>query len=126
MASSLNSLTNYAEYAFPDLDLGDKRLDRRFAQVIQSSLQHPEKALPDKFHDPAAYFACLRLLNHPAVTHGKLLCCHQTAVLDRLECLGPAVVLLVHQQFTASRKLSSAIDLWRFTHPGPTMRRLSR
>lgn len=96
MASSLSSLTNYAEYAFPDLDLGDKRLDRRFAQVIQSSLQHPEKALPDKFHDPAAYFACLRLLNHPAVTHGKLLCCHQTAVLDRLECLGPAVVLLVH------------------------------
>ena len=96
MARSLSSLKNYAEAAFPDLDLGDKRLNRRFAQVIQVFLQHPEKSLPDKFHDPAAYFACLRLLNHPALTHSGLLCCHQTAALDRLERHGPAVVLLVH------------------------------
>jgi hypothetical protein len=96
MASPLSSLKNYAEQAFPDLNLGDQRLNRRFAQVIQASLQHPEKSLPDKFHDPAAYFACLRLLNHPALTHGGLLCCHQTAVLDRLEGGGPAIVLLLH------------------------------
>lgn len=96
MATSLSRLKNYAEEAFPDLDLGDKRLNRRFAQVLQASLQHPEKSLPDKFHDPAAYFACLRLLNHPALTRTGLLCCHQTAVLDRLEADGPALVLLIH------------------------------
>ena len=96
MASSLSSLKDYAEQAFPNLNLGDKRLNRRFAQVVQASLEHPEKSLPDKFHDPAAYFACLRLLNHPALTHGGLLGCHQTAVLDRLESHGPAIVLLIH------------------------------
>lgn len=86
---------SFVQQHFPDLDLGDKRLQRRFAQVAQAALQHPEKSLPDKFHDPAGYIGCLRLLNHPALTYDKLLSCHQIAVLERLE-QRPGVVLLVH------------------------------
>ena len=47
MTNTLSRLKNYAEQAFPDLDLGDLRLNRRFAWVIQASLEHPEKSLPD-------------------------------------------------------------------------------
>lgn len=86
---------SFAARAFPGLDLGDARLDRRFALVAQAALEHPEKSLPDKFHDPAGYIGCLRLLNHPALTHDKLLSCHQVALLDRLE-ERQGVVLLVH------------------------------
>src|SRR5947209_14811210 len=75
----------FATTAFPDLDLGDARLHRRFARVVHAALQHPEKSLPDKFHDPAAYQACLRLLHHPALSYERLLSCHQVALLDRLE-----------------------------------------
>jgi len=72
---------SFVQHHFPDLDLGDQRLNRRFALVAQAALQHPEKSLPDKFHDPAGYLGCLRLLNHPAVTHDRLLSCHQVALL---------------------------------------------
>ncbi len=86
---------HFADHAFPDLDLGDRRLNRRFARVVRAALEHPEGSLPDKFHDPAGYAACLRLLNHPALSHDKLLSCHQVAVLERLE-RHEGVVLLVH------------------------------
>jgi hypothetical protein len=86
---------SFARTAFPDLDLGDARLDRRFEAVAQGCLNHPGGSLPDKFHDPADYIGCLRLFNHPAVTHESLLSCHQVAVLDRIE-RHPGTVLIVH------------------------------
>ena len=53
----------FAARAFPDLDLGDARLTRRFARVARAALEHPADPLPDKFHDPAGYAGCLRLLD---------------------------------------------------------------
>jgi hypothetical protein len=85
----------FAAQAFPDLDLRDARLNRRFARVARAALEHPADPLPDKFHDPAGYAGCLRLLHHPAVTREALLSCHQAAVLDRAE-RHPGVVLFVH------------------------------
>lgn len=85
----------FAEFAFLDLDLGDVRLNRRFAAVARAALEHPADPLPDKFHDPAGYIGCLRLLHHERVSHAALLSCHQVAVLDRLEA-HPGVVLFVH------------------------------
>lgn len=96
MSITLINADTFPQQAFPDLDLGDLRLNRRFDQVVRSALQHPQEPLPDKFHDPAGYQGCLRLLHHPAVSHQTLLSCHQVAVLDRLERDGPAVVLLLH------------------------------
>ncbi|HEY1377401.1 MAG TPA: IS4 family transposase [Gemmataceae bacterium] len=86
---------SFADLAFPDLDLGDARLNRRFAAVVRAALEHPADPLPDKFHDPAGYVGCLRLLHHARVTREDLLSCHQVAVLDRLEA-HPGVVLFVH------------------------------
>ena len=86
---------SFAGLAFPDLDLGDARLNRRFARVAQAALEHPAEPLPDKFHDPAGYIGCLRLLHHPAVSHATLLSVHQAALLDRLET-HPGVVLFLH------------------------------
>ena len=86
---------SFAVLAFPDLDLGDARLDRRFADVVRAALEHPADPLPDKFHDPAGYIGCLRLLHHERVTHAALLSCHQVAVLDRLEA-HPGVALFLH------------------------------
>jgi hypothetical protein len=86
----------FVEVAFPDISFGDKRLDRRFANVAGAMLSHPEESLPDKFLSPKDYFAALDFLNHPAVTHDHLLGTHQVALLDRLEQVGPPVVLLLH------------------------------
>jgi Transposase DNA-binding len=86
---------SFADVAFPELDLGDARLDRRFARVVQAALEHPAEPLPDKFHDPAGYVGCLRLLHHPRVTHEALLSCHQVALLERLEA-HPGTVLFLH------------------------------
>lgn len=109
----------FVQKHFPDLDLGDKRLERRFALVVQAALQHPEKSLPDKFHDPAGYIGCLRLLKHPAVTHDQILSCHQVAVLERLE-QRPGVVLLLHDttdlDFSGHRTL--AADLGQIGNGG--------
>jgi len=86
---------SFAARAFPDLDLGDARLNRRFAAVVEAALAHPADPLPDKFHDPAGYVGCLRLLRHERVSHAALLSCHQAAVLDRLEG-HDGVVLFLH------------------------------
>jgi Transposase DNA-binding len=110
---------SFAARAFPGLDLGDKRLDRRFGLVAQAALEHPEKSLPDKFHDPAGYAGCLRLLNHPAVTHDKLLSCHQVALLDRLE-QRRGTVLLVHDttELDFSGHATLAADLGQIGNGG--------
>jgi hypothetical protein len=86
---------SFVHRQFPNLDLGDQRLHRRFAHVVQAAVQHPEQSLPDKFHDPAGYIGCLRLLHHPALTHAKLLACHHRALRQRLEQRS-GVVLLLH------------------------------
>ena len=103
---------SFARTAFPDLDLGDARLNRRFEAVARACLEHPGDSFPDKFHDPAGYIGCLRLLNHPAVTHGALLSCHQVAVLDRIE-RHPGTVLIVHDttdlDFSGHRTLADGL-----------------
>jgi hypothetical protein len=84
-----------ADQAFPDLDLGDKRRQDRFRRVVDTLLRHPEKTLPDKFHTPADYQACLRLFDGPRATHENIFGCYQEAALNRLE-EHPGPVLLIH------------------------------
>lgn len=86
----------FLEVAFPDTCFGDKRLNRRFSNVAEAMLRHPQEPLPDKFLNPKDYFAALDFLNHPAVTHDGLLSTHQVALLSRLEEAGPQVVLFLH------------------------------
>jgi hypothetical protein len=103
---------SFASHFFPGLDLGDRRLHRRFERVAQAALEHPEKSLPDKFRDPAGYLGYLRLLHHKAVTHEGLLSRHRVAALDRIE-RHPGVVLLNHDTTGKSDGLPGWITLWR-------------
>jgi hypothetical protein len=84
-----------ADQVFPDLDLGDERRQKRFRRVVDVLLRHPEKTLPDKFHTPADYQACLRLFDGPRATHENIFGCYQEAALNRLE-EHPGPVLLIH------------------------------
>jgi hypothetical protein len=92
MLSDPNAL---ADQAFPDLDLGDTRRQGRFRRVVDVLFRHPEKTLPDKFHTPAEYQACLRLFDGPRATHENIFGCYQEAALNRLED-HPGPILLIH------------------------------
>lgn len=101
---------SWAAVGFPDLDLGDKRLQQRLEAVVQAALEHPAEALPDKFHDPAGYAGCLRLLHQPHVTHAELMSCHAVGVLARVEQQA-GVTLFLHDttdlDFSGHRTLAA-------------------
>ena len=80
---------------FPDLDLGDARRDRRFAEVVDALATGVGRSLPAIFPRAADYDACLRLFDGPTATHAHILAAHQLAVLDRLESI-TTPVLLIH------------------------------
>ncbi len=56
--------------------LGDKRRTKRLVDSAGRISRHPSGTLPEKFKDPAAYRATLRLANNPAVTHQAILAPH--------------------------------------------------
>jgi hypothetical protein len=62
-------------------EFGDKRRTKRLLDSAQRISRHPSGTLPEKFGDPAAYRATLRLVNQPTVTHHALLAPHIEATL---------------------------------------------
>jgi hypothetical protein len=84
-----------AQALFPDLDLGDARRQRRFADIVDGLAAGAGQSLPALFPQAADYDACLRLFDSPKATHANILAAHQVAVLDRLESV-TAPVLLIH------------------------------
>jgi hypothetical protein len=86
---------DFAQTYFPDLDLGDERRDRRFAQVIDRLAVAAGDSLPVIFPDAKSYEGCLRLFHSEQASHENILGAHQAAVLDAIErILTP--VLLIH------------------------------
>jgi hypothetical protein len=75
--------------------LGDGRRVDRLVDSARRISRHPGGTLPEKLHDPAAYRATLRLMNHPDVTHAAVLEPHIRATLDRLRRT-PTTVLFLH------------------------------
>ena len=75
--------------------LGHRRRTDRLVDSARRISRHPGGTLPEKLHDPAAYRATLRLMNHPTVTHRAILQPHIQATLERLRRT-PATVLIVH------------------------------
>ena len=73
--------------------LGHKRRTVRLADSAQRISQHPGGTLPEKFKDPAAYRATLRLMNQPQVTHAKVLQPHRQATLQRMRQCNATVVI---------------------------------
>jgi hypothetical protein len=79
--------------------LGDQRRTQRLVEITRRISRHPGGSLPQKFADPAAYRATLRLMNHPDVTHAAVLQPHLQATRDRA-CHASGTVLFV-QDITA-------------------------
>jgi hypothetical protein len=108
---SLPGLTFGAE-EFGEATLGDRRRVQRLIRVADACLAHPEAALPDKFHDPAGYNACLRLFRNPALTHAALLEPHQLRTFQRIEALS-GVALILHDttelDFSGHRSLEAGL-----------------
>jgi hypothetical protein len=73
--------------------LGHKRRTNRLADSARRISQHPGGSLPEKFRDPAAYRATLRLMNHPEVTHQEVLRPHTQATLQRMRQTTATVVI---------------------------------
>lgn len=84
----------YAQRYFPDLDLGDTRRNRRFAQVIDRFAAAAGDSLPGMFPDAKSYEGCLRLFHADQATHENILGAHQVAVLDAIERVRTPVLLL--------------------------------
>jgi hypothetical protein len=74
---------------------GDLRLDDRLYDTFDRMAQRPDQSLPKKLPSKAALYGGYRLLNHPDVSHEKILRAHRDSCL---QSLSPAdgVVLLLH------------------------------
>jgi Transposase DNA-binding len=75
--------------------LGHRRRTNRLVDSARRISRHPGGTLPEKFKDPAAYRATLRLMNPPAVTHQAILRPHIQATLERLR-RSPTTALILH------------------------------
>ena len=90
--------------------LGHQRRTDRLADSARRISQHPGGSLPEKLHDPAAYRATLRLLNHPAVTHAAVLAPHVEATRTRMQQACGTVILaedIVELDYSGQATLAS-------------------
>jgi len=88
-------ISSVTDSLFPNLDLGDKRRNARFAKVAQAIADNPGASLPKIFSDPSSYNACLNLFGSEHCTHSVLLRTHREACLERMrghDC----PILLIH------------------------------
>src|SRR5512143_2619858 len=95
MDSALQLAGTFGALHFGGCQLGDRRRTRRLVDLAGRILAHPHGALPQTLHDPAAYRAFCRLVNHPAVTHEAALSHHRRTTLENLR-RRPGVTLLLH------------------------------
>ena len=56
-----------------NISLGDKRLDKRYEKIIETSLEQPSLSIPSAFKNWHQIKAVYRFLNNPKVTAQKLL-----------------------------------------------------
>ena len=82
------------EDEFEDLDLGDKRLNRRTPSLASTLARHPERSFPAAFGRGAELEACYRLLSNARVHADAILAPHRARTAARVRAQD--VVLLVH------------------------------
>jgi hypothetical protein len=75
------------------VDLGDRRLDRRAAALLETMSEHPEKSIPAKSAGHAEMTAAYRFFSNDRVNEQKILSPHRAKTIERMQ--GEAVVLCV-------------------------------
>ena len=107
-------------------DLGDERLDRRFALLLEALARRPALKFPAACKGRAEVQGAYRFVNHPRVTFERLLAPHCDATLQR--CRLQPLVLVVqdtseidvtrpNEKMSGSGPLSDDDRLGFFLHP---------
>ena len=67
-------------------DFNDKRLNERFAEVLQNLSQHPNVSIPAACSDYAEIMSSYRFFSNKKVTKEAILQPHRHATKDRITC----------------------------------------
>ena len=86
-------MSEWYEEEMADLELGDKRLDRRAVRVLEALGKQPSRSIPGSCGGWPETVAAYRFLQHPRVTPARLLAPHARATVGRMRT--QPVVLLV-------------------------------
>ena len=86
-------MSEWYEDELADVDLGDRRLNRRAARVLGSLGKQPSRSIPGSCRSWSETLAAYRLFNHERVTAKRLLAPHFAATVERMR--EHPVVLLV-------------------------------
>lgn len=104
-----NGFASVGELNFGDIDLGDRRRNKRLVDSVNKMCMHPGGTLPDKLNSPQDLRAFYRLVNVPEVTHPKLIEAHARQTRREIAAT-TGTVLVLHDQteldYTTRRKLS--------------------
>ena len=116
---------NWAEEEMADVDLGDKRLNRRAATMLETMATKPDSSIPAKFEGLAEMTAAYRFFSNDRVDEHKLLEPHRLKTIERMRT--ERVVLCVEDttqiDFTSHKETSGLGSLYQdflrgiFLHP---------
>lgn len=68
-----------------EVNFGDKRLNKRFGNILNNLLKSPEKSIPGACKSWGETIAAYRFFNHEEVNDAKILKPHQAATLKRIQ-----------------------------------------
>ena len=84
---------SWIDEEFETIDLGDKRLNKRFIQIVESLGFAPGRTIPQSFKSWGEIKACYNFTNNGLITEEKLLAPHIEKTLERIREY-PVVLLL--------------------------------
>ena len=71
---------NWCEEELKDIDLGDKRLDKRCIQLLSSFSNQPDKSIPANCRTWSETIAAYRFLSNDKVTPKKIMAPHLSSL----------------------------------------------
>lgn len=77
-------MSEFVDQEFGQVDLGDRRRDKRLRTVLRRMLESPREFLQSAMRGWAETMGCYRLLHSPAVTHEAILEPHRAALTERV------------------------------------------
>lgn len=77
-------MENWIDNEFLELDLGDKRVDKKAKTIINALSKQPSAAIPKAFNTASEVKSCYEFFYNGKVTAEKILRPHQKATLERI------------------------------------------
>ncbi len=89
----MNPMKHWADAEFSRIDLGDKRLNKRFRQVARRFYDAPQHSPAAAGQGWAETMGVYRLFDNEGVTPQKIFAAHQQAILERIKEYGGPCIL---------------------------------